>query len=214
MFEARRDTQIRGLFEGTDFVRFETMPTVPRPQPSASLPGQESATRGRIARWQEETLSANLAFEADRDVQARRSYEEALAIADQVLESATLGDREAARAGLLLFGASCNHIVALARRQRDIETEGIFLYRAVDRFIALTASARAPLRFRSRCLLHLKVASDALYRYFERRAMWDAAAAYSESANAAMFEVQRLEAAARQRARTARSAARRGYPPG
>jgi hypothetical protein len=167
-------------------------------------------TRARIARWQEETLRANLAFEADRDVQARRSYEEALAVADQLLDAATQGNREAGRAGLLLFGASCNQIVALARRQRDIETEGIFLYRAVDRFISVTTSARAPLRFRSRCLLHLKVASDALYRYFERRAMWDAAAAYSESANAAMFEVQRLEAAARQRARAARKSAPRG----
>jgi hypothetical protein len=186
------------------------MPTVPRPQASASLPGRESATRARIARWQEETLRANLAFEAEQDVQARRAYEEALAVADEVLEAATLGDREAGRAGLLLFGASCNQIVALARRQRDIETEGIFLYRAVDRFIGVTTLARAPLRFRSRGLLHLKVASEALYRYFERRAMWDAAAAYSESANAAMFEVQRLEAAARQRARAASSAARQG----
>jgi hypothetical protein len=165
-------------------------------------------------RWQEQTLRANLAFEADRDVPARRAYQEALAIADEVLETATLGDREAARTGLLLFGASCNHIVALARRQSDIETEGIFLYRAVERFIGVSTSARAPLRFRSRSLLHLKVASDALYRYFERRAMWDAAAAYSESANAAMFEVQRLEAAARQRARAARSAPHRSPPRG
>jgi hypothetical protein len=190
------------------------MLNVPRPRTAASPPGLESATRTRITHWQERTLSANLAFEAARDVQARQFYEEALAIADEVLDAATQGDRDAGRAALLLFGASCNNIVALARRQGDVETEGIFLYRAVERFIGVTKSARAPLRFRSRSLLHLKAASDALYRYFEGRAMWDAAVAYSESANAAMFEVQRLEQAAKQRARAAKNATRKVLPAG
>jgi hypothetical protein len=82
----------------------------------------------------------------------------------------------------------------------------------VERFITVAKSARAPLRFRVRCLLHLKVASDALYRYFEGRGMWDAAASYSNDANAAMFEVRSLEAAARRRAILARGAARRWSP--
>ena len=153
-------------------------------------------------------MRANLAFETQEDARARPLYEEGLAVADEVLETAVTGDREAARYGPLIFGTSCNCIVMLARRQRDLETEGIFLYRAVERFIAVTRVARAPLRFRARCLQHLQVASDALYRYFEGRGMWDAAASFSERANAAMFEVRRLQAAAKQRARAMNSAAR------
>jgi hypothetical protein len=110
-----------------------------------------------------------------------------------------------------LFGASCNNIAELARLQRDVETEGIYLYRAVERFIGVAKTGSAPLRFRSRCLLHLKVASDALYRYFEGRGMWDAAQSYSERANAAMFEVRRIEAARRRNLLT-RSPARRWLP--
>jgi hypothetical protein len=161
-------------------------------------------TVGRVAHWQGLTLRANLAFEAHQNVQARQFYEEALAVADEVLDSAPM-NREAARYGPLLFGHSCNNIVGLARRQEDVETEGIFLYRAVERFITMARLARAPLRLRSRCLLHLKVASDALYRYFERRGMWDAAASYSARANAAMFEVQKTEIARKRRAPAAGS---------
>jgi hypothetical protein len=185
------------------------MPHVPRPRASASTPpGLRSATGGRVARWQGQTLLANLAFEAGQNVRARQLYDEALAVADEVLDAAVARDWEAGRFGPLLFGSSCNNIVELARRQHDVETEGIFLYRAVERFIGVARSARAPLRLRSRCLLHLKVASDALYRYFERQGMWDAAASYSERANTAMFEVRRLEMEAKRRAREAASAAR------
>jgi hypothetical protein len=168
----------------------------------------------RVGRWQEQTLLGNLALEACSYGETRRHYEEALVVADELLEQALLGNRDAGRCGLLLFGSSCNNIAELARQQGDVQTEGIFLYRAVERFIAVAKSARAPLRFRVRCLLHLKVASDALYRYFEGRGSWDAAASYSEEANAAMFEVRRLEAAARRRAVLARGASRRWLPDG
>jgi len=125
---------------------------------------------------------------------------EALAITEELLDAAVLGSTDAAASGPLLFGSSSNSMVGLARRENDVEMEGILLYRIVERFIDLAWSARAPLRFRARTLLHLKVASEALYAYFERRGMWDAAAAYSQRANATMFEVQRLEALSREAA--------------
>jgi hypothetical protein len=184
---------------------------VPRPRASKSPALPDSATLGLLARWQEQTLRGNLAFESGSYGPTRQHHEEALAIADELLEHALQGNRDAGRCGLLLFGSSCNAIAELARQQRDVETEGIYLYRAVERFIGVAKSAEAPLRFRSRCLLHLKVASDTLYRYFERRGMWDAAASYSERANAAMFDVRRLEVA-RKRSLLTRSAARRWLP--
>jgi hypothetical protein len=163
----------------------------------------------RLALWRGLTLKGNLALEAGRDVQARRLHEEALAAADDLFDAAALAnDPEAARVGPLLFGISCNNVVELARRQGDTQTEGIYLYRAVERLIGVATSAQAPLALRSRCLLHLRVASEALYRYFERHGMWDAAAAYSGRANAAMFDVQRLTAASALAARSSAAAAR------
>ncbi len=183
------------------------MPNVPRPRPPVPRSADLDVAAG-VARWQAHTLRANVAFESGRDVEARQFHEEALAVADAMLQASTENERDAARYAPLLFGNSCNNIVELARRQSDVQTEGIYLYRAVERFIAVARSARAPLRLRARCLLHLRVASDSLYRYFERSGMWDAAASYSERANAAVFEVRRLEADARQRARASRSAVR------
>jgi hypothetical protein len=219
MLEARPDART-SIFIGKDGKSYDsrTMPTVPRPRASASAPPVPSGTGGRVARWQGYTLQANLAFEAGQNVRARQLYDEALTVADEVLDAAVMRDWDAARFGPLLFGSSCNNIVELARQRRDVETEGIFLYRAVERFIAVARLARAPLRLRSRCLLHLKVASDALYRYFERQGMWDAAASYTERANAAMFEVRRLEMDAKRRARAAAArgakAVGRGAPQG
>jgi hypothetical protein len=185
------------------------MPNVPRPRPPvAGSAGPDAAAAARVASWQAHTLRANVAFEAGRDVEARRFHEEALAVADAMLQASLETDRDAARYAPLLFGNSCNNIVELARRQEDVQTEGIFLYRAVERFIAVARSGRAPLRLRARCLLHLRVASESLYRYFERSGMWDAAASYTERANAAVFEVRRLEADARHRARASSSAVR------
>src|SRR5262245_42590571 len=160
----------------------------------------------RLARWQRLTLKANLGLEADRLVDARRCHMEALAVAEGLLEEAVLGSKDAAGCAPLLFGSSSNSMVCLARRENDVEMEGILLYRIVERFIDVAWTARAPLRFRARCLLHLKVASEALYGYFERRGMWDAAAEYSKRANATMFEVRRLQAAAREAARAPGSA--------
>jgi hypothetical protein len=188
------------------------MSVVPRPRSSPPGPGLESGTRELVSRWQELTLRANLGFEANHLVEARRYHLEALAIAEELLDRAVLGASDAGRCGPLLFGTSCNSIVALARNENDAEMEGISLYRIVERFIGLAHAAHAPLGFRSRCLLHLRVASDALYRYFEGRGMWDAAATYSRRANGAMFEVRRHEAAALERARRARAALHVGAP--
>jgi hypothetical protein len=144
----------------------------------------------RVATWRVLTLQGNLAFERGDDVGARQLYEEALAEAEHVFEAAALlGDAEAARFAPLLYGTSCNNVVELARRQRDPETAGIFLYRAVARLIGVAESAQVPLQLRARCLLHLEVAARALYRYFEEHGMWDAAAAFSERANAALFAI-------------------------
>src|SRR5690606_12651663 len=109
-----------------------------------------------------------LALEQGREARARPLYEEALSAASELLDAAALaGHPQAALVAPALFGISCNDIAELARRQGDVETEGIFRYRLVERFIEVTTSPRAPLTLRSRCLLHLRVASEALYRYFE-----------------------------------------------
>lgn len=154
-----------------------------------------SLARERIARWRDLTLEANLAVEREDEVRARQLFEEALAVAEELFTAAT-SDPEAARAAPLLHGSSCRSIVELARRQRDEQTAGIFLYRGVNRLIAATESQRDPLELRSRCLLHLQVASRGMYEYFEQHGMWDAAAAFSERANSAMFAVADIEAAA------------------
>jgi hypothetical protein len=73
--------------------------------------------------------------------------------------------------------------------KHDPETVGIFLYRAVARLIGVAEAGHAPLQLRSRCVLHLEAAATALYRYFEGHGMWDAAAAFSARANAALFAV-------------------------
>jgi hypothetical protein len=160
------------------------MATVPRPTAGSS-------SAGRVASWRVLTLQGNLAFEREENVSARQLYEEALAEAENLFDAAALlGDAEAARFAPFVYGTSCNNVVALARRQRDPETAGIFLYRAVARFVGVAESTRAPLQLRARCLLHLDVAANALYRYFEEHGMWDAAAAFSERANAALFAVE------------------------
>jgi hypothetical protein len=150
-----------------------------------------------VAIWSELTRNGNLAFDRGDDVRAREVHEAALIEAERLLDAAIqTNDPYAARFAPFLFGASCNNVVELARRQGDTQTEGIFLYRAVARFIDAAESPRAQLALRSRCLLHLKVASAALYRYFDSSGMWDAAAALSERTNTVMFMLRRQEAAA------------------
>lgn len=151
----------------------------------------------RVARWQSYTLIGNQAFEAGYDIRARQFYEEALSEAEELFAAAVLTqDVEAARVAPALFSISCNNVVELARRQDDPLTVGIFLYRIAARLISVAESAQAPFDLRSRCLLHLAVASRALYRYFEENGMWQAAQNYSGLENAASFSVRQLAAVA------------------
>jgi hypothetical protein len=167
------------------------------PTASARAPITVRSNGDPVAIWSELTLNGNLAFDRGDDVRAREVHEAALLVAERLLDAAVeTSDSYATRFAPLLVGASCNNVVELARRQGDVQTEGIFLYRTVARFIDVAESTRAQHRLRSRCLMHLKVASAALYRYFEASGMWDAAAALSERTNTVMFMLQRLEAAA------------------
>jgi hypothetical protein len=159
------------------------------------------ANAARVAFWRRLTLKGNLAIEEGHDIRARPYFEEALSEAEQMFEAAVLADdADAARFAPALYGMSCNVIVELARRQGDEVTVGIYLYRVTARLISVAESAQASFELRSRCLLHLAVASRALYRYFEQHGMWQAAQAYSGRENAALFSVQEMEAAASKRA--------------
>ncbi|HWO08309.1 MAG TPA: hypothetical protein VNN80_02485 [Polyangiaceae bacterium] len=165
-----------------------------RPAPATTAPaGAAFSGDDRVERWRSLTLEANLAFEERQAIRARRLFEEALAIAEALLADARLAEGpDVARVAPLLHGITCNDIVELARQQGDRETPGIYLYRRAAYLISVIESPQASRELRSRCLLHLKVASSGLYEYFEQRGMWDAAAAFSERANAAMFSVELL----------------------
>jgi hypothetical protein len=155
----------------------------------------------RVAFWRRLTLKGNLAIEEGHDIRARPYFEEALSEAEQMFAAAALADDwEAACFAPSLYGISCNDIVELARRQGDEVTVGIYLYRVAARLISVAESAQASFELRSRCLLHLAVASRALYRYFEQHGLWQAAQAYSGRENAALFSVREMEAAASKRA--------------
>jgi hypothetical protein len=156
-------------------------------------PGPNSA---RLARWRAFTLSGNLAFEGGHDVRARESYEAALSEAEEMFEAAVLtNDSDAACIAPVLHGISCNNVIELARRQDDELTVGIYLYRIAARLIGIAEAVEAALDLRLRCLLHLEVASHALYRHFEKHGMWQAAQSYEGRANAATFSVRELAAA-------------------
>jgi hypothetical protein len=169
---------------------------------------ERGSNAARFARWRAFTLNGNLAFEDRHDVPARQSYEAALSEAEEMFAAALLAmDSDAARIAPLLYGISCNDIVELARRQGDEQTVGIYLYRNAARLIGIAEAAEAPFDLRARCLLHLEVASRALYRYFEKHGMWQAAQTYEGRANAASFSVRELEAAASGAAKGLRRAA-------
>jgi hypothetical protein len=165
-----------------------------RPAPPAARASVALTPDERVERWRSLTLEANLAFERRQDIGARQLQEEALAVAEALMADAMLAnDSGVARLAPLLHGIACNGIVELARLQGDRETAGVYLYRRAVSLISVIESPRAPRELRSRCLLHLKVASGGLYEYFEQQGMWDAAADFSERVNAAMFTLQELE---------------------
>jgi hypothetical protein len=160
-----------------------------------------AANAARVAFWRGLTLKGNLAVEAGHDIRARPYFEEALSHAEQMFAAAVLADdRDAARVAPTLYGISCNDIVELARRQGDEVTVGIYLYRVAARLISVAESAQAPFELRCRCLIHLGIASGALYRHFEQHGMWQAAQAYSGREHAASFSVQEMAADASKRA--------------
>ena len=154
------------------------------------------AKDARLARWRSLTLDGNVAFEQGEVVRARQLFEEALAVADRMMADVSLPNDDPYTVDLapLLHGIACSNIAELARHQGDRETAGIYLYRRASCLISVIESSRAPLELRSRCLLHLRVASGGLYEYFEQTGMWDAAAGFSARTNAAMFMLQRLSA--------------------
>lgn len=154
------------------------------------------AKDARLARWRTLTLDGNVAFEQGEEVRARQLFEEALAVAERMMAEAALpsDDPYAVDLAPLLHGIACNSIAELARHQGDRQTAGIYLYRRASSLISVIESPAAPLELRTRCLLHLKVASVGLYEYFEQTGMWDAAAAFSARTNAAMFMLQGAEA--------------------
>jgi hypothetical protein len=168
------------------------------PSTTFAVAGSNAA---RVALWRGLTLKGNLAIEEGHDIRARPYFEEALSEAEQMFAAAVWeDDGDAAHFAPALYGMSCNDIAELARRQGDEVTVGVYLYRVAARLIGVAESVQAPFDLRARCLLHLAVASRALYRYFEQHGMWQAAQAYSGRENAALFSVQVMEAAASKRA--------------
>jgi hypothetical protein len=170
--------------------------SLPPPPPAPILVAL--AKDARLERWRTVTLDGNVALEQNDEVRARQLFEEALSIAERLMAEAALANADAYVTYLapLLHGITCNTIAELARHQGDRQTAGIYMYRRASSLISVVESPAAPVELRSRCLLHLKVASGGLYEYFEQTGMWDAAAAFSARTNAAMFTLQRLEAEA------------------
>lgn len=176
---------------------FRARQAPPPPPPIVVALGQDA----RLEQWRQLTLDGNVALERRDDVPARQLFEEALAVAEALMASAIAAspalpeDRCVLALSPLLHGMACNNVVELARLQGDRETAGIYLYRRALGLISVIESQAAPLELRTRCLLHLTIASGALYEYFEEAGMWDAARSFSARANAAMFSVQREQAA-------------------
>jgi hypothetical protein len=167
---------------------------------SAVVSVQPAATRfhgNRLSLWRSLTLYGNFAREAGNLVRSRQLHEEALGIAEELFGFAVrTNDREAAALAPTLFGSSCSSVIEIASAQGDSQTRGIFLYRKVELLLWVAEADEAPIQLRLRCLLHLKVASVSLSRYFDQHGMWDAASAYTERTNAALFRIERVEAAA------------------
>lgn len=177
-------------------MRFFSARTASSPPPPPAPIIVALAKDARLERWRTLTLNGNVAFEKGEEVRARQLFEEALSVAEQIITTASLpnDDPYAVDVAPLLHGIACNNIVELARQQGDRQTAGIYLYRRASCLISVIESSGAPLELRSRCLLHLKVASGGLYEYFEQTGMWDAAAAFSARTNAAMFMLRGPEA--------------------
>jgi hypothetical protein len=147
-----------------------------------------------VERWGQLTLEGNLALERGEDFKARQSYSEALAVAEGLMVAAARAhDARAALFAPALYGISCNDIIALARRQGDGLTAGIFLCKLAGGYLSVMESSEAPIALRARCLLHSRVASATLCAYFDERGMWDATETYSARANSAFFSVQALQ---------------------
>jgi hypothetical protein len=165
----------------------------PRAQPvsgSPSAPSLAGSCGARAALWRALTQHGKQAFERQQDTRARHLYEEALAEAEALFKAAeeTVGSATV-RLAPMAYNTSCQNVAELARRQRDIETEGIFLYRAYERLVSVAESAKLPVELRSACVEQLSAAAEALIGYLSAHGLRDAAFTYTERAKAATFQV-------------------------
>jgi hypothetical protein len=167
-----------------------------RAQPVSGSPPPSSLTGScgaRAALWRALTQHGNKAFEQQHDTRARHLYEEALAEAEALFKAAEESVGSATlRLAPMAYNTSCQNVAELARRQRDVETVGIFLYRAYERLVSVAESAKPPLELRSACLEPLGAAAEALIGYLGAHGLRDAAFTYTERAKAATFQVLAL----------------------
>lgn len=170
-----------------------------RSETSSSSAGlaTHSSVLAHIKHWRGLTQQGHEAFERHHDVQARQLYEEALAEAEALFEVATFsGDDDAVRFAPPLYCISCNEVVALACRQGDLATAGIFAYRAFSRLLAIAEGQRFSLALRCRAALYLNTATSALVQHLERDGQSATARHHAERAGTAIDLVRRLEQAA------------------
>jgi hypothetical protein len=160
--------------------------SAPSPLPAAAA----SATHD--AAWRALTRQGNLAFK-DRDTgRARRLYEEALCEAERVFAAALPGDPEATRLAPSLYKRSCHDIAVLARHQGDVQTEGIFIFRAYERLVSVVEGDEFPLGLRCSCLRQLSLAWSELLAHLVEHGLLQKAAEHSQRAESAMHAVVRL----------------------
>lgn len=170
------------------------------PKRPSSRAAAAPPSAARVALWQGLTLQANMAYERGHDVRARQLYEEALVDAEAVFAAALAGDEGAVRLAPLLYGMTCNNLVALGRRRGDAALVGAYLERLVTRLVSAAESIQAPLELKSRCALHLRVASFSLIQHCEQSGLWDAAREHGERADEVARAVEQLERISRNRA--------------
>ena len=147
--------------------------------------------------WRSLTLQARQAIDQGDFGRARRLYEEALSEADAALVAAQLpANDQTIYLAPAQYHLACRNIAELARRQGDTGTEGIFIYRAYSRLVALAESARAPLALRSSAVSQLDGALRALARYIAAHGSGETLKAQAERVRAVSAVVHNLAEAA------------------
>ena len=162
-----------------------------RAQPGSPSPSSLAVSCGaRAALWRALTQHGNQAFAQQHDTRARRLYEEALSEAEALFKAAEEPVSSATISlAPLAYNTSCQNVAELARRQKDTETEGIYLYRAYERIVSVAESVKLPAELRSACVEPMSAAAKALIGYLMAHGLRDAACTYAERAKAATFQV-------------------------